>query len=282
MSVFLGIVRYEYRMAVRRWGMWVASAIAALPSILSACTDQVRASNAPIWAVAGTLALSLNMLMPIIGGVSMADRLPRDDRLGTRELLASAPLRRHVYVLGKYVGVVAATVTPVLAAIVLLAAIISVRSLGVAAGARLPAALHRQLVLRQLGVAPTELLSMIGSLLVAFLAINLPAYLFVGAFSLACPAVLPVRVYQVLYTGYWFWGNFLNPEFIPTVADTPLAPCGKFVAGAFFGVGMAGTVVTEPLYTAGEAVLNISVLLACAAAALIALERYLAWREVRA
>ncbi|HOG46667.1 MAG TPA: hypothetical protein PLB78_08475, partial [Anaerolineae bacterium] len=107
-----------------------------------------------------------------------------------------------------------------------------------------------------------------------------PAYLFVGAFSLACPAVLPVRVYQVLYTGYWFWGNFLNPKFVPTLAGTLLTPSGEFAAAGFFSASMVSGMVSS--HTSLEAVLSIAVLLACAAAALFALERYLAWQARRA
>ncbi len=121
---------------------------------------------------------------------------------------------------------------------------------------------------------------MIGYFLLAFLAITLPAYLFVGAFSLACPSVLPVRVYQILFVGYWFWGNFLNPEFIPTLAGTLLTPSGEFAAGGFFSASMVSGMVSS--HTPLEAVLSIAALLACAGAALIALERYLAWQATRA
>lgn len=264
MSAFLGVVRYEYRMAVRRWGMWVAFAIAAVPYILPAATDPIEPGAggavpaAAAWALAGSLVLNLNLLMPIIGGIVMADRLPRDWQLGTRELLAATPLGRRAYVLGKYVGVVAAAVTPVLVTIGLLAAILSARGLAA-------------------GVSPAGLAVMAGGLVAGFLAITLPAYLFIGAFSLACPAVLPVRVYQVLYVGYWFWGNFLNPKFIPTLAGTLLTPSGEYAAAGFFSASKVSGMVSP--HTAAEGLLSIAVLLACAAAALLALERYLAWRE---
>ncbi|HOG46887.1 MAG TPA: hypothetical protein PLB78_09615, partial [Anaerolineae bacterium] len=151
MSAFWGVVRYEYRMAVRRWGMWVAFAIAAVPYVLPAVTDPIELglggaiATASLWAFAGNTVLQLNLLMPIIGGIVMADRLPRDFRLGTRELLHATPLRRHAYVLGKYIGVVAAAVTPVLATIGLLAAAISARGLAA-------------------GVPPAELVTMMGGL----------------------------------------------------------------------------------------------------------------------
>jgi ABC-2 type transport system permease protein len=82
----------------------------------------------------------------------------------------------------------------------------------------------------------------------------------------------------VLYTGYWFWGNFLNPRAIPTLSGTLLTPGGEFAAGAFFGVGRTRM---NPAHTVTEAVLNLVVLAACAALALLALERHLAHHEAR-
>ncbi len=56
---------------------------------------------------------------------------------------------------------------------------------------------------------------------------------------------------------------------------------GKFVAGAFFRTGLGGQGAAPP-YTAAQAVLNLATLIVCAAAALAALERYLAWQAHRA
>ncbi len=35
MSAFLGIAGYEYRMGVRRWGLWLAFLLAGIPSVLN-------------------------------------------------------------------------------------------------------------------------------------------------------------------------------------------------------------------------------------------------------
>jgi hypothetical protein len=40
------------------------------------------------------------------------------------------------------------------------------------------------------------------------------------AFSLACPLVIPLRICQVLFTGYWFWGKLISPKVFPTISDT--------------------------------------------------------------
>lgn len=253
MSAFWGVVVYEYRMAIRRWGVWVAFLITGIPFLGNAVVNGAGGSEAamPIRQAAGILAVSVNFLLPVVGGIAMADRLPRDQRLGVRELLATTPLSRSAYVLGKYVGVVAATVTPVLVMLLLPAAVL---------------VFH--------GASP----ALIPATLLAFLAINLPTYVFIGAFSLACPAVLPVRVYQVLFTGYWFWGNFINPRAIPSVSDTLLNSSGEYAANAFFLTGF-GYSPSQPTRTVLEAVLNIAVLAACAALALLALNLYLARQD---
>jgi hypothetical protein len=117
--------------------------------------------------------------------------------------------------------------------------------------------------------APVQL---IGVLLVAFLAMALPAHAFVIAFSLACPLVIPLRVYQVLFTGYWFWGNYLNPKAFSTISNTLLVPSGKYVL-EWFSKGSPAAQV---------AVLNLLVLTACTAAALPVLSGYLHWQRRRA
>ncbi len=70
----------------------------------------------------------------------------------------------------------------------------------------------------------------------AFLTINLPGLLFVAAFSVSCPVVLWVPLYQFLFVGYWFWGNLIPVGFgMPTLSGTILTPLGEYVATGFFG-----------------------------------------------
>lgn len=249
MNRLLGITYYEWRMGVRRWGMWLAFLLA---SLIYSLDPYPYASGAEAgitaWQAAGSLALYSNMLLPLVGGIVMADRLARDSRLGVQELLRGTPLPRATYVLGKYLGAVLAALTPVL--------VIWIARLGA--------------ICITTGSSEIFLPG-----LAAFLAITVPAFLFVGAFSVACTAILPVRVYQVLFTGYWFWGNYLNPEFIPTLAGTLLTPSGTFAAAGFF---RSGFLPGQYEHTTVEAVLNLLVLAACAALALFALERYLKWQ----
>src|SRR5205823_3273395 len=84
--------------------------------------------------------------------------------------------------------------------------------------------------------------------LLAFLAITLPALLFVGAFSTITTAMVPVPVYVLLLTGYWFWSNLVDPASIPTLSCTWLSPIGGNVsAGLFDGTALyAGTCGRPP------------------------------------
>jgi len=257
MSSVLGVIRYEYRMAVRRWGVWLAFALAGAAFLSSMSGDTLSAlaygeQALDSLGVAGLAAWVMNTMPPVVGGIAMADRLARDHQLGVQELLRATGLSRWAYILGKYLGVVAATLTPVLLMTVIHAAG------AVAAGASLT-------------LLPASLL--------AFLGINVPAYLFVGAFALACPAIMPVRVFQVLFTGCWIWGNFISSRVMPTLSETLFTPAGRYVRGAFFSA--PGISMGEP-HTAAEAALNLGLLGAGAALALLALERYLAWQEERA
>ncbi len=255
MDQFLGLVGYEYRMSVRRWGMWFAFGILYVlyGIMLFAQGEPLIERGTQMWQLAGQIVFRANLFMPLVGGIIAADRLYRDYRLGVRELQSSAPLGDWTYLVGKYLGVVAGVMTPV---------VVFVAAVGVIS-----------VIAYQ---APFELLPM---LLVAVLMLSLPAFAFVTIFSLACPLVIPVRVYQVLFTGYWFWGNFLSPKVIPTLSDTLLTPSGMWVFQGFFGgcIGMS----PSQLHTASEATLNLAVLAACIVATFIALRQFMAWQARR-
>ncbi len=117
--------------------------------------------------------------------------------------------------------------------------------------------------------------------LVTFLIIVAPSFAFVVAFSLACPLIMPLRVYQILFTGYWFWGNFLNDKIVPTISDTLLNASGVYALQGFFQ-GQAFNPSGQMPYTPLDAWLNILVLGLCAASALFTLDRYLAWQSKQA
>jgi ABC-2 type transport system permease protein len=261
MSRFWGVFSYEYRMSIRRWGVWLAFLLAVVPafSYISSTGAEIMATQFTrtiIWQSAGTVAFWMNLFTPIVAGIAMADRSARDGRLGVRELLRSTPLSRPAYILGKYLAAVAAALTPVF--------VFSMACYGYLITQGFPAV-----------VLPAAL--------AAFATVNVPAYLFIMAFSLACPEVLPLRVYQVLFTGYWFWGNFLNPKVLPTLNGTYFTPSGDFALNAFFGGFQNATLGNSELpYSVTHVFLNWGTLALCAAAALFVLGRYLNWQEQRA
>jgi len=201
------------------------------------------------WQIAGEFVLYLNFFLPVVAGIAIADRLARDQRLGVVELLHSTSLTRAGYIVGKYLGAVLSVLTPAL--------VITLLGSGLLIAAGLPA-------------------EVLAYALAAYLILIVPCYLFVGAFSVSCPAIMPVRVYQVLFTGYWFWGNFINPDYIPSLSNTILTPSGRPAAGGFFSVDFGiSTSHASPL----EGYASIAALVVSAAIALLVLDRFLQWRE---
>ena len=194
-------------------------------------------------------AVTIQAFMPIAFGVMLADRLPRDRRPGVGELFAAQPAPAGGRLIGKYLGSALATMAP----------IFLVYSAGIG------------YVLARSGDPMAIPMGLAG-----FVAINVPGLLFVGAFSIACPAVLWVPLYQVLFVGYWFWGNLLPPYVdIPSLTGTVLTPIGEYTANGFFDI----VVTTVQDATVWGAVANIALLLGLAALALWCAHRYLLWRE---
>ena len=260
MSKLIGIMRYEFRMSIRRKGLWAAFGMIFmfLALGLNTTTGEGMANLLTGQAAlkeAGEVIYMHNLLLPLVAGILAADRLQRDVHLNLRELQLSAPLTRWTYVLGKYLGVLTSS---------LLSSLIFVLLYGALAAAT--------------GLAsPNFILAE----LVTYLAIVMPSFIFVIPFSLACPLVMPLRVYQILFTGYWFWGNFLDDRFFPTISDTLLNASGVYALRGFFH-GEAFNQTGGVLYTPAEAWLNILALCLCAACALFTIERYLARQSKRA
>ncbi len=261
MSQFFGVTRHEFSMSIRRPGFWISYILLSLFYIISILTPSMDGSEDivlpdQIWPEAGHVVFMFNIFLPLLAGILAADRMQRDARTGVRELQRSTPLSMPVYILAKYLGVLCSVLTPMFL-------LVSVTGI--------------VLVAKEL--AP---LSFLWPLLLAFLSIAVPAHAFVVAFSLACPLIMPLRVYQVLFTGYWFWGNLLTPKAFPTISDTVLNAVGQYPLQAFFGMYMDSTYKVEDGFTPPEAVLNLVVLTACIVSALFVLDRYLRWQERRA
>jgi len=260
MSQFFGLIRYEFNMSIRRPGLWIAYGLLFAFYMVMWYTpapgDELEViTNANHWQYAGRFLLTYNLFLPLVGGILAADRMQRDFRLGVRELQNSTPLRNLAYILGKYLGVLFSLLLPVFLWVIVFSISLIV-----------------------IGKAP---LSMAYAMPVAFLAMTVPAFAFVTIFSLACPLIMPLRVYQILFTGYWFWGNFLNPDAFPSISETYLEAGGKHVYQGFFG-GFPELMGLPLEYNADDAILNLVVLAICIIVAFSVLNFYLNWQARRA
>ena len=257
MRTFAGILRHEISMSLRRKGLWIAYGLLFVfhtvllfsPPPIGEMVKGEVIGRREVWQVAGRFLLACNVFFPIVAGILSADRVRRDFRLGVRELQDSTPLSRPVYVLAKYMGALASSLLPLFLWVMGIAALMAV-----------------------IGRADA---SMLYAVPVAFLAITVPAFAFVVAFSLACPMVMPLSIYQILFTGYWFWANFIPPKLFPTLNGTLLTPSGMFAQQGFFGGQVSQALTGAVQHTPADAAANLAVLGLCAAAALFLLDRYL-------
>ncbi len=237
---------YEFRMQARRRSLWLVMGLRGAYMVYVLSESHVAPGDTAADQAASWTWL-LQVLMPIAFGVLLADRFPRDRKLRVDELLETAPAPMESRLLGKYLGSCAATMLPILA------------TFGIG--------------LAYLIASGEDPAAVVGTAIPAFLLIDLPGLLFVGAFSVCCPLVVPVAVYQFLFVGYWFWGNLMPPEIMPTLRDTWLAPIGWQAGRGIFNLFPD---TPGPAATAADAAISISILLLFAAAALVA-----AWLVLR-
>lgn len=249
-----GATRYEFRMQIRRWAVWI---VVCLFVAWGFAAFRFYASlggggeTLPLAQWMAAWSLVAQYFVPLAFGILMADRLPRDARVQVGELLETLPASPGGRLFGKYLGSTLATLVPLL--------------LIYAVGVGYLAVDQNNFMAIPLG-------------LLSFAAINLPGLLFVAAFSISCPAVLWVPLYQALFVGYWFWGNLLSPDStIPTISGTVLTPVGWYMANGFFGL-QGGNVENA---AAWEAVASICLLLVLASFALFCAHRYISWQQDR-
>ena len=255
MKKLLGIMRYEYQMSIQRKGLLVIALLFTAFYLYMWIDLGVEVAleqdiHQTLFSEAGQTVFFLNLFYPVIAGISAADRVIRDYKLGVREILRSTSANNVTYVLGKYLGVVGS-----LLSVELLIAI-SVSTF--------------------LVVVYQWPAIFITYNLLAVLILSGPGLMFITAFSLACPLIMPVRVYQILFTGYWYWGNFLSSQVMFTISDTLLNASGKYPLMAFFGVKIA---TNSPDVPPIKAVANILVLLGCAGLALTTMIAFIRQNE---
>lgn len=254
---FLGAMRYEFRMQVRRRAVWITVGVLALLFFMLERRFWTVSPDLSAAQAVGRWAGYLNFILPIGVGALLADRLVRDRGTRTDELLKTLPASLNARLWGKYLGSGCATILP----------LFIVYLIGVG---------HILAVRHDPRIIPLAL--------AAFATINVPGLLFVAAFSVVVPVVIWIPLYQVLFIGYWFWGNFMDPNLMPTFRDTWLNPLGlNAIRGLFhtdvFAHGEKAVNVTR---TVGDGVGSIALLLVCAAIPVVVAPWYLRWRQARA
>jgi hypothetical protein len=251
-------VRYELRMMLRKRSLWISMAV--IVALLVAVGAQSVRELIGLGDAKGVLlsaTLLVNIFLPVAYGCLLADRLVRDDRLGVAPILDATPTPAPARLAGKYLGVCAAVSVPL-------------------------AIVHFGFALAY--AAATGRFTALGWALAAYAVVIVPAVLFVGAFALAVPLVMPAPLFRVLFVGYWFWGNAITPTTMPTLAQTLVSPSGTYPLQALLGyhvTTVAGPApgatlnFLRPAATASWAWLSIGVLLAITALTLTAAG---AWR----
>lgn len=254
-SVFLGVLRCEFRMQIRRPALWITMLLFTLLIVgigggLFRGELLNQAAAFPLVSVLAQWAYRANTFLPIAVGVLLADRLPRDRRTKSEELFIAAPGSLSARLLGKYCGSLLATLLPV--------GIVYALGVGfIVYGSQNALAIPLSFV--------------------TFAGVILPGMLFVGAFSIACTSILWVPLYQFLFVGYWFWGNLLGWRFgIPTLSWTILTPIGGYMASGIFGAPYI-----QPEATAVQGIESIALLLPITTLVMATLWGLLKWQQAR-
>ncbi len=203
---FLGALKYEFRMQLHRRAIWITFIALGL-FFTQFHQPWFRPITSPASASIIYWTGIVQSFLAVAVGLLLADRLPRDRRTKVDELLKTLPAAVSTRIFGKYLGSTIATLVPMFV----------IYSIGIA---------YILLRWHTMQVLPLAFAS--------FAAIVLPGIIFIGAFSIACTAILWVPLYQILFVGYWFWGNLLPDIGIPTLSTTILTPVGGYMCTGFF------------------------------------------------
>jgi hypothetical protein len=259
LHAFGASLRYEFHMQIRKRSVWIVPALTLVLFVLiggSLLRDLFDPGERPPEARTAVVALAvqLHALLSIGFGCLLADRLIRDDRLRVAPILDATPTSPGARLTGKYLGAGAATAIPIVLAY-----------FGLVVAYALDTG------------APDAL----GWALAACGVVFVPGLLFVAAFALAVPLVMPAPLFRLIFVGYWLWGNVVTPDTMPTLARTLIHPLGGYPLTALLGFhGIDGTDTwagpipgatlnfLRPDPTAATAWLSIGLLVTLAAAAL--------------
>ena len=246
-------------MQIRRPSLWITFAVLATYAFLVATGGPATyfqeihhgLAHFSLFQVVTSNVSADQQILPIAIGCLLADRLKRDQRTKVEELINTTPLSLSARLVGKYLGTLAASATPLFLVYALFQVIILVISQNVL-------------------VIPLFLLS--------FLIISVPGLLFVAAFSLAVPKIMPVLFYQCLFAGYWLWGNlFVKQHALPNLSRSILTPSGVIIENGFFHTEGETIGVSTPL----EAVESIMLLVGISVLVMFCLWGFLKWQQSR-
>src|SRR5215831_6973357 len=164
-------------MQLRRRALWIGFLLLSVVLVVayfSGSLSYLEGLGAPHRDLMIAWAFLANTFFALGAGLFLADRFPRDRRIRVQELLASGPMGPGARLLGKYLGAVAATLI---------------------AAATFFAAGSSALMIRlgDFSLAPLAL--------AAFIALIVPAVLFVSAFAIACTTLLWPPLFQFLFVG---------------------------------------------------------------------------------
>lgn len=256
LSALLGAARYEFLMQIRRIALWVGMLF-----LYPFCFNHFNSffldsSTIPSARFSlGQWTQFIGLFFPLAAGLLLADRFTRDRKTRVDEVLTTTQSALGARLAGKYIGSSLATLIPIFVAYAIGAALIISHW-------------------NDFGDVPLAL----GMFLVGLV----PAVLFVGAFSIACTTVLWPVLYQFLFVGYWFWGNFLNPKLgIPTLNGTLLTPSGKHAITGIFLQGIDTHIkgYTLSVSTFQQGIESLLVLLGCALVVQLATWGWLRWQQ---
>ncbi len=258
MDELWGIIRYEYLMQIRRVGLWISLILTIglfiwLLATASRSPGAVPAGDAGNpWKLAASFVAEFNLFGPIAAGILVADRFTRDRLLGVDQLLDSSLLSRLPLVVGKGVGSLLAIFTPPVILLIGLWCYLAVQF-------GQPAVLF---------TGP-----------VAVVAIVAPSWLFVVCWSLFFPLIMPLRLYQVLFAGFWMWAVAISPSRLPTINWSIFGVQGQYAHYALFINNSAQSQFLRPPATTGLAVVNMCLLIGLSVAALALLPVALRMRQ---
>lgn len=253
-AVLFGAFKHEFRMQIRRRAVWITLAIFAVVTVLlilrnaSAPDGSALQPQMNLNQLVGHWSSLVMLFTPIAIGCLLADRLPRDRKTRVEELFATMPGSLGARIFGKYVGTTVATLIPVL--------------------------IFYGLGIGYILYLKHDIMVLLWAL-AYFGATMLPGVLFVSGFSIACPAVIWVPLYQFLYIGYWFWGALLSVEGFPTLRETILNPIGVTASMAFFNPDPLG----PPHALAYQGVQSILALIGLGILAVLATWALLSWQQ---